>query len=294
MSIGQTLSFILRHPLNRNRSVAAMVDFLRWQMASRILPGTFVYEWVNGVRFFVKNGETGLTGNMYTGLHEFADMGFLMHFLRRGDLFVDVGANAGAYTLLAGAALKANVMAFEPVPQTFERLLENVRLNRLESHVQCFNQAIGAHSGRIAFTHDLDTTNRAIAPHESCENAIEVEVVPLDMALRDVTPALIKIDVEGYEGAVIEGAAQTLTKPELGAVILELNESGSRYGEWQVLEKLHACGFRPHAYNPLTRMLRPLEGENEMAGNVLFVRGRAQIEAKLKTAPTVSVFGRKF
>jgi len=48
---------------------------------------------VNGSKFLVKTGETGLTGNIYTGLHEFPDMGFLLHFLRAEDLFVDIGAN---------------------------------------------------------------------------------------------------------------------------------------------------------------------------------------------------------
>jgi hypothetical protein len=37
-----------------------------------------------------------VTGNIYCGLHEFADMGFVLHFLRPGDLFVDVGANIAA------------------------------------------------------------------------------------------------------------------------------------------------------------------------------------------------------
>jgi len=40
-------------------------------------------------------GETGVTGNIYTGLHEFSSMGYLLHVLREGDLFVDVGANVG-------------------------------------------------------------------------------------------------------------------------------------------------------------------------------------------------------
>jgi hypothetical protein len=42
-----------------------------------------------------------MSGNIYAGLHEFGDMAFVLHFLRAGDLFADVGANIGSYTVLA-------------------------------------------------------------------------------------------------------------------------------------------------------------------------------------------------
>lgn len=60
--------------------------------------GAIVYDWVNGAKFLVRNSETGLTGNVYTGLHEFADMAFVLHVLRPADLFVDVGATTSAPT----------------------------------------------------------------------------------------------------------------------------------------------------------------------------------------------------
>ena len=44
---------------------------------------------------------TGATGNIYCGLYEFLDMAFLLHFLRNGDLFGDIGSNIGSYTVLA-------------------------------------------------------------------------------------------------------------------------------------------------------------------------------------------------
>jgi hypothetical protein len=52
------------------------------------------------------SGMTGATGNLYVGLHEFEEMAFLLHFLRPGDLFADVGANVGSYTILAAVAVE--------------------------------------------------------------------------------------------------------------------------------------------------------------------------------------------
>ena len=62
---------------------------------------------------------TGATGNIYTGLHEFEDMMFLLHLLRPGDIFVDAGANIGSYTVLASAVVGAKSISFEPVPPLF-------------------------------------------------------------------------------------------------------------------------------------------------------------------------------
>ena len=64
-----------------------------------------------------------MTGNIYCGLAKFADMAFVLHVLRAGDLFVDIGANAGAYTLLASSVTGAKTTCFEPAPATYARLL---------------------------------------------------------------------------------------------------------------------------------------------------------------------------
>ena len=107
MSFFNTLKFITSHPLNRGRKLMSLLQFAKWQVGSRIVPGAVVFDWVNGSKFLVKPGETGLTGNIYTGLHEFADMAFLLHVLREDDLFIDVGANVGSYSILACAAIGA-------------------------------------------------------------------------------------------------------------------------------------------------------------------------------------------
>lgn len=90
MSLVNTLKFIITHPLNRENKLQSIARFLNWQIGSRLVSGAIVYDWVNGSKFLVKTGETGLTWNVYTGLHEFADMGFFLHVLRREDLFIDV------------------------------------------------------------------------------------------------------------------------------------------------------------------------------------------------------------
>ena len=115
MNLLELLGHIVRHPLNRAGKAAAVARLVRWQLASRILAQPVVLPFVNNTRLLVLRGMTGATGNWYGGLHECADMAFVLHALRPGDLFVDVGANVGSYTVLAAGAVQADAIAVEPV-----------------------------------------------------------------------------------------------------------------------------------------------------------------------------------
>lgn len=295
MSILNTIKFITSHPLNCDQKIRSIGRFVKWQIGSRLVPGAVVYDWINGSKFLVKTGETGLTGNIYTGLHEFPDMGFLLHVLRSEDLFVDVGANVGSYTILACSVVGARGISFEPVPSTYKRLVENMRLNHLDEKVICINKGVGNQDGCITFTSDSDTTNHALAPDEKYENVIDVEVITLDSTLNEEFPSLIKIDVEGYEAPVLEGAQETLKKETLHSVIMELNGSGSRYGydEVKILELMFDYGFKTYSYNPFDRTLINLEGKNLNSGNTLFIRNKPLVEERLRDAQKLSIHGRQ-
>lgn len=296
MSLLNTIKFITDHPLNREHKLSSIIRFAKWQVGSRLVPGAIVYDWVNGSKFLVKTGETGLTGNIYTGLHEFPDMSFLLHFLRAEDLFVDIGANLGSYSILACFAVGARGIAFEPVPSTYKRLVENMRLNHLEEKVKCINKGVGDQQGTISFTSDSDTTNHALASGEQCDNQVTVEVTSLDAALVGEAPSLIKIDVEGYETPVLEGAQEILKNQTLNSVIMELNGSGSRYGfdESKILELMLSNGFKTYSYNPFIRKLINLEGKNLDSGNTLFIRDKSVVEDRLRVASKVTINGRQF
>jgi len=296
MSLVSTLRFILRHPANHRRSWSALGRFIRWQVSGRLFPGIRVVDWIGSAKYLAKLGDTGLTGNVYAGLHEFQDMGYLLHVLRPEDTFVDVGANLGSYTILAGAVVGSRVIAFEPVPETYERLVDNIRINHVEDRVVAHNVGLAERKGRIAFTRGLDTVNHALAEHEDASDVIEVEVESIDTMLEDFPPDLIKIDVEGYESLVLAGGAQTLTNPRLHSVIMELNGSGLRYGfdEGKILEFMHGLGFKAFAYDPATRSLAPATGGKPNTGNTIFIRNDSFVRERLRKASAFTVLGRQF
>jgi FkbM family methyltransferase len=248
---------------------------------------------VDDVVMLMEPGATGATGNVYVGLAEFADMAFLMHFLRREDRFLDVGANVGVYTLLAAGGCGAECVAVEPVPSTFQRLVTNLRVNGLGSRVRAANVGLSSKPGKLRFTRALDTVNHVVAEGESAEATIDIDVTTVDDVTAGATPALIKIDVEGFETEVFAGARATMASSKLEALIVELNGSGTRYGydEQALHESIVAHGFSPHTYDPLRRELRPLDGKGAGEGNTLYLRDPEAVARRLSEARAFRVLG---
>ena len=289
----KTLSFVARHPLNRGRAMAALRHAVAWQLGTRLLPGAVAVPFVENTRLLVTRGQTGATGNVYCGLHEYEDMAFVLHALRPADLFVDVGANIGSYTVLAGGAVGARCISIEPLPDNHAKLLDNLRLNDLGARVRTCNVALGDEPGSIEFTSGLDTLSHVVAEGESALRTIRVPVDTLDHLLGPDRPSLIKIDVEGFESRVVAGAIAALGSPDLLAVLMELNGSGWRYGfdEADLRARMLRFGFRAARYHPQSRRLDFDARANENS-NTLFVRDDGRLAARLLNAPRFDVQGR--
>ncbi len=275
---------VFHHPANRDDRFGALRRWFAWQVGARLVSYPVIAPFVDDTRLVATPGMNGVTGNIYFGLAEYEEMAFALHLLRADDLFVDVGANAGAYTVLAAGAAGARVVAFEPVAASADMLARNVRLNDLDARVELHRAGVGAQGGVSAFTQDFDTTNRVALPGEHGASA---PLVTLDDTLGARAATLIKIDVEGFESEALRGAAQTLAKPELIALIVEINGACATYGfsARDVEGPLHAAGFRPFAYRPTERRLAPLDAAHARDGNVIFVRDLAAVESRLRAAP---------
>lgn len=280
------IRYVTGHPLNRGRRLAALARVFRWQCASRLFPGVVALPFVDDTHLFARRGMTGATGNWYCGLHEVHEMAFVLHVLRPDDLFVDVGANVGSYTVLASGAAKAETVAVEPVPATFRALRRNVLLNEIDGRVRLCHVGLADEGGVLRFSAALDTMNHVLGPGEDGP-AVEVPVVRLDDLLEGRVPAVIKIDVEGYERFVLEGAARTLAAPDLLAVSMETNESGRLYGvrDAEIVSLVESHGFARHRYDALSRTLSADGADAPQGGNTLFVRDAVAVRARIAQAP---------
>lgn len=278
----RTLSFIAQHPLTRERPLAGFGRFARWQIQSR-LRSEVEFGWIDGAKLLVRNGMTGATGNIYCGLHEFADMAFVLHLLRPNELFVDVGANIGSFTILASAVVGASAIAIEPDPGSMASLKRNVELNQVSTKVEMMEAAVGGASGVARFTVGLDTTNRIATDDDPWTR--EVQIKTLDEVLEGRDPLLIKLDVEGFEAEVIAGARRTLANETLLAIETEGVSN-------EVVRPLLEAGFERAFYNPFSREIT--EAATFEQSNALFIRNRAACEQRLRAAARRTICGKSF
>lgn len=292
----RAIKYAWNHPLCMDRRCDMLLRFVSWHVSGRLAPGDVAVDWVNGSRFLARPWHYGFSANVYCGLLEFADMSFLLHFLRPEDLFIDVGANRGSYTVLAGAAIGASVVAVEPVPETFASLKHNVELNGMVGRVECLNIGLGDQDGVLRFTADAsDCVNHVVAEGEQTGKTVEVSVRRLDDVVRGRSPVLMKMDVEGYEWFVLQGALETLDCESLRAIIVEFNNTGLvRYGvgDEKIDCLLEQKGFEPVRYEPFARKLERYDPFAEARrGNVVYVRGFDEAAQRVASAASYELFG---
>ncbi len=275
------LHYWKNHPLASRNLFGTVERFIRWQVGSRFVNYPLIVPWIGGATLAMERGMTGATMNYYCGLHEFTEMAFLLHFLRPEDLFLDIGANVGSYSVLASGVCKAHSLAVEPVPSTHARLLRNIALNELSDLVVPCRTALGSQSGMIQFTADNDTMNR-VAPSGYQGGVIEVPVTTIDGLLIGFPSSIFwKVDVEGYEDQVFEGAGQAITEPSLKVLLLESSPLA-------VTAKLEAIGFSPYLYEPFSRTLSRIRSP-EGATNCLWIRDLEFVSFRLRKADAFRV-----
>lgn len=181
---------------------------------------------LNGKRIVVQTANALHMNRMtelVNGQKEPATQAWVRSVIKPGDVFFDIGANVGIFSLLAATVCPAaTIVAFEPEPATAAVLLETISLNRLP--IRLIVQALGARNEYVKFNYNtivaaayaehqldscVDTRGRVFSPAGS----ITMPVTTLDALLaRDIVPqpTHIKIDVDGYDLEVLRGSEKTL------------------------------------------------------------------------------------
>ena len=237
--------------------------------------------WIAGSKFIAERGMTGLTGNIYAGLHEFVDMMVLLHFLRDDDLFLDIGANVGSFSILASAVRGADTIAFEPDPESAKRFLQNVRLNDMQARVRLLQVAVGGANGTVNFSVGQDTMNQVVQDGSGSTRTVELRT--LDSALDGRRPAMIKMDVEGYEKQALSGAEAVLAMDSLKIIELETVSD-------PISSILTSNGFSRGYYDPFTRELSREAGRYG-SSNSIYVRDWDFVQNRFRTASPIKVLG---
>ena len=230
---------------------------------------------------------------LYTGLgFEPEATHVLRHLLRAGDVSVDVGANFGWYTtLFAQLCPQGRVYAYEPVPETFGRLVETLALNEMRGNVTAVQAAVSDAAGTCSiFTFEKSSAYSSLSSlgefGEKSQKAVEVPKVRLDQHLSGQGVShvdFLKCDAEGSELMVLRGARGFLGAPDAPMIFIELNEPAFRafgYGRDDVRQLLSSHGYDRFYEIVSARELRPLHTPQAfaLAGSALCAKGNTVVE----------------
>jgi len=174
-----------------------------------------------------------VSGALRFGVYENAEVALVLSLCKPGNVFVDVGANVGLYTALAGLAVgpSGKVFAFEPEPESFSFLQKTVAENKLLNTKIVQSAASNTNGEHRLYTSSGNRGDHRLYNNADADGSVGVKTLRLDDFLRSEGISkvdILKIDVQGFEGFVIEGMAETIRNSSNISIVMEFWPLGLR------------------------------------------------------------------
>lgn len=139
----------------------------------------------------------------------------MLKYLQVGDVFYDLGANVGFYTLLAATVVGSagSVYAFEPLPRNLEFLRQHIMLNKIDN-VTVYDVAVSDNEG----IQNFQTNTGPSMAKLSLDGNVKVNCISLNQFTKEANlrpPNVMKIDIEGAEYTALRGASDLLQKSRI-------------------------------------------------------------------------------
>ena len=149
----------------------------------------------------------------------------LSALLQPDSIFVDVGANIGAFTLLAGRKIDSSghIWAIEPTPTLQVVLKHMIQINGLSNRVTLLEAAAGSSSGKGLLKLGKTSGHNSLIDLDEAVDSTETPIIVLDDVLASSKVDVIKIDVEGFELEVLAGLKNTIERNPRLSIILEFS-----------------------------------------------------------------------
>jgi len=260
--------------------------FGRWRVINYFLPilrhsGKELGERVVHTRYdFYFNADLGDWLGQYiylTGTYEPPTARIIAETLSPGDTFIDIGANAGFFTLLASVSVgdTGNVFAFEPVPSMKQRIMDNISLNSMKN-ITVHNTAVSNKKDVLSLFEGPEGHKgvSSLRPIENSAATLQVNTAPLDSFVDSFTSIkLIKIDVEGAEQLAVEGMQDIIQKFRPSLVIEITDEYLRSFGHDAITlaTKLTEYGYSMYAIRPEgLEKISPAQAADEDQFNAFF------------------------
>ncbi|MFC7550583.1 FkbM family methyltransferase [Plantactinospora sp. GCM10030261] len=218
----KVLTFVWQHPANRGGRLRAVGRAATFQLRGRLGLPT-VTRIGTSASLVAELHQHGASIVVYANPPDWCEMVAWRRLLGPGALFIDVGSNVGAYALWAGET-GARVIAVEPDPDAAGRLRRNIALNTMA--IEVLECALADRPGELSLSVGQDSMNHLVL--EGTEPSRTVPVRTLDEVIGDRDVAGVKVDVEGAERLVLEGARHALADQRIRVLQLEWNQQSER------------------------------------------------------------------
>ena len=259
--------------------------YLYWKWSARIGKKRILADHIPPLQLVVKEEFPASIRDYVFGLHAESEMGFMMHFLRKDDFFVDIGANIGTYSLLAAAVSEAFVLSFEPDDARREFFKDQVTVNALAPLIFIDGRVVSTKEETLIFS------EQSVSKNIYVEAGVPRIAVSMDSLELDKTPIMVKIDAKGYDLEVIQGMRELLEHDELKVVLCDFSEDIEEEVKNLVREIIRSKGFKVCAYDPKQRSLEEVPVQDKQL--MLFVRDQEFVEQRLLLAKTFKWYNKE-
>lgn len=274
---------------NRNHPVRAILRFVFWNI-SKFLKRDFQSSvWGYKFKFWINSHQSYWLYKNY--IMDYDEFIFIEKLSKKGDVILDIGANVGVYSIWFDKCIngEGKIFAFEPDLNNFQKIQYNLKLNNNPPSIKLYDSAVSNSNGYIEFFSGLDEQSSISFATDQNLQSIKVKTVTLDDFCEQNSISEInylKIDVEGAEYLVLEGANAMLSSQSIRIIQLELNDHISNFNIKieDVVNMMEKKGYKLYR---LLDKLYPIVLENydvlleESGNNYFFVADMNYIQNRL-------------
>lgn len=262
-----TVPYIFNNPLNRNFRIRTIMKVLWWKTNRAFFKFPVIVQLTSKIKCICyPDNSLYSTLVLYSTFPEYGEMTMVEKLLKEDDIFLDVGANIGVYSLIAASKITSGkIYAFEPSVNCLPNLYENISLNQIGDRVQVIEKVVSDKTGFLDFdissVSDYNHISYSKNRYSNSEKAImKLPSIALDdFILENKIPhiKLIKIDVEGTELLVLRGLQKSLKSQLVDILIVEVSGWTSKrfaFSPKEVFKFLKECDFNLYYFDPKCRL----------------------------------------